>query len=184
MKPIVIDNLFSEDELFYLYKLVTSTNNWSITGIPDNVSYISPKTFNASPQFMIKDNNGQVLDYTMFVYFQSIVFRLKKILQEKKIGLNSIIQRTWINATYNGSKNHWLHRDADNPNLQSVLFFLTPVWKTAWKGSFYVEGEEYKMLPGRVIVFDSKEFHTGEEPESETFNWLRLTANIILSNEK
>ena len=184
MKPIVIDNLFSEDELFYLYKLVTSTNNWSITAITENVSYISPKTFNASPQFIIKDNNGQVLDYTMFVYFQSIVFRLKKILQEKKIGLNSIIERAWINATYNGSKTHWLHRDADDPNLQSVLFFLTPVWKTAWKGSFYVEGEEYKMLPGRVIVFDSKEFHTGEEPESETFNWLRLTANIILSNEK
>lgn len=184
MKPIVIDNLFSEDELFYLYKLVTSTNNWSITGVPDNVSYISPKNFNACPQFTIKDNNGQVLDYAMFVYFQSIVFRLKKILQEKKIGLNSIIKRAWINATYSGSKNHWLHKDAEDSGLQSVLFFLTPVWKTAWKGSFYVEGEEYKMLPGRVIVFDSKEFHTGEEPESETFNWLRLTANIILSNEQ
>ena len=87
MKPVVIDNLFSEDELFYLYKLVTSTNNWSITGVPDSVPYISPKTFNACPQFVIKNNKGQVSDYAMFVYFQSIIFRLKKILQEKKVGL-------------------------------------------------------------------------------------------------
>jgi len=183
MKPTVIDNLFSEDELFYLYKLVTSTNNWSVTGVPNSVSYISSKTFNPSPQLMIKDNNGQVLDYTMFVYFQSIIFRLKKILGEKKVGLNPIIERAWINATYNGSKSHWLHRDASNPNLQSVLFFLTPVWKTAWKGSFFVDGQEFKFQPGRVVIFDSKEFHTGEEPESETFNWLRLTANIVLSDE-
>ena len=126
MKPIAIDNLFSEEELFYLYKLVTSTNNWSISGVPNGVPYISPKTFNASPQFTIKDNNGQVLDYAMFVYFQSIIFRLKKILKEKKVGLNPIIERAWINATYNGSKNQWLHRDATNSNLQSVLFFLTP----------------------------------------------------------
>ena len=84
MKPIAIDNLFSEEELFYLYKLVTSTNNWSISGVPNGVPYISPKTFNASPQFTIKDNNGQVLDYAMFVYFQSIIFRLKKILNKKK----------------------------------------------------------------------------------------------------
>lgn len=183
MKPVVIDNLFSEDELFYLYKLVTSTNNWAITGVSENVSAISPKAFNASPQFIIKDTNGEVVSYSMFVYFQSIIFRLKKILQEKNIGLNPIIKRAWINATYNGSKNHQLHKDADSSSLQSVLFFLTPVWKTAWKGSFYLDGEEYKMLPGRVIVFDSKEFHTGEEPESETFNWLRLTANILLSNK-
>lgn len=184
MKPKVIDNLFSEDELFYLYKLVTSTNNWAITGISENVSAISPKAFNASPQFIIKDTSGEVINYSMFVYFQSIIFRLKKILEEKKIGLNPIIKRAWINSSYNGSKSHFPHRDADSSILQSVLFFLTPVWKTAWKGSFYLDGEEYKMLPGRVIVFDSKEFHTGEEPELETFNWLRLTANILLSNEK
>tara|TARA_R110000803_G_scaffold209060_2_gene278254 strand:- start:1089 stop:1640 length:552 start_codon:yes stop_codon:yes gene_type:complete len=183
MKPIVIDTLFSEDELFYLYKLVTSTNNWAISGITDNVSYMSHKIFNASPQLIIKDSAGQVVNYPMFLYFQSIIFRLKKILQEKNVGLNPVIKRAWINATYNGSKNHQLHIDADSSSLQSVLFFLTPVWKTAWKGSFYVDGEEHKMMPGRVIVFDSREFHTGEEPESETFNWLRLTANILLSNE-
>ena len=75
MKPIAIDDLFSEEELFYLYKLGTSPNNWSISGVPNGGPYISPKTFNASPQFTIKDNNGQVLDYAMFVYFQSIIFR-------------------------------------------------------------------------------------------------------------
>ena len=48
---------------------------------------------------------------------------------------------------------------------------------------FETDGQEFKFEPGRIIVFDSKEFHTGEEPESETFNWLRLTANIVLSHE-
>ena len=90
----------------------------------------------------------------------------------------------WFNITYNGSPNHYLHQDSEEGSFQSILLFLTPVWKTGWAGSFYVDGKEFKFKPGTAIIFDSKEFHTGEEPESETFNWLRLTANIILSNEK
>ena len=57
---------------------------------------------------------------------------------------------------------------------------MTPIWQDNWKGSFYVDCEEFKYKPGSAVIYDSKEFHTGESPEFETNNWLRLNCNIVV----
>ena len=59
--------------------------------------------------------------------------------------------------------------------------FMTPIWSPNWKGSFYVDSEEFKFKPGNAVIFDSNNFHTGESPESKTQNWLRLTLSMLVS---
>lgn len=88
----------------------------------------------------------------------------------------------WFNATYHGKKTqHWLHQDDEKDlKLKSILLFITPIWQPDWKGSFYVDGEEFKFKPGSAVIFDSKEYHQGESPASETYNWQRITCNILV----
>ena len=180
MKPIVIDNLFSEEELYYVYKDLISCCVWSMSGSPCKIDYTSTKQFNSGPSFTVMDNQSGVFSQPYFLYGQSLIFRLKKILEDKKIGLHTEMVRMWFNICYSGSHQHWLHQDKEITNHQSILLFMTPVWKTAWKGSFYIDGEEYKYKPGSAIIFDSQDFHTGEDPSEETLNWIRMTANIVV----
>jgi hypothetical protein len=185
MKPVVIDNLFSEEELFYVYKDLISNRVWNVGGSPagtGNIEYTSLKQFNTGPSFTVMDNAFEVFSQPYFLYGQSLIFRLKKILEEKNIGLHTKMTRMWFNICYSGSKQNWLHQDNETTNHQSILLFMTPVWQTAWKGSFYVGGEEYKYKPGSAIIFDSQEFHTGEAPSDATFNWIRMTANIVVTS--
>jgi hypothetical protein len=128
---------------------------------------------------VVKSSQGDVFHPALQLYGQSLIYRLKKILKDRKIGLHSKLKRMWFNISYSGANNHWLHDDGVE-NAQTILLFLTPVWKTGWRGSFYVDGEEFPFQPGSAIIFDSKEFHTGEEPISATYNWLRLTCNIVV----
>jgi len=179
MKPIKIDNLFSEEELFFIYNHVLKSNGWIINASPGKLSYSTNKNFSNCPQLIIRSNEGTIFNSSLYLYGQSLVYRLKKILENKKVGLHSRLRRMWFNVSYNGADNHWLHDDGVE-NAQTILLFLTPVWKTGWRGSFYVDGQEFSFQPGSAVIFDSKEFHTGEEPISATYNWLRLTCNIVV----
>ena len=179
MKPIKIDDLFSEEELFFLYDHVLTSPGWIITGNPGELFYPTNKNFSHCPQLLVKNNHGEIFHPALKLYGQSLVYRLKKILKDKKIGLHPKLQRMWFNISYSGAKNHWLHDDGVE-NAQTILLFLTPVWKTGWRGSFYVDSQEFSFQPGSAIIFDSKECHTGEDPISATYNWLRLTCNIIV----
>jgi len=171
MKTICLDNFFNSDELFWLYSKLIKTRGWSL---------------NASPEAFDKDLNklyGNIgilnLDYTSnwFSYFQGLVFRINKQLINTKIHSN--IERIYINATNPMSK-HWLHQDVDTDiNKISILTMFTPQWQDSWQGSFFVDNNEYKMKPGRIIIFDSNQYHTGSNP-SETCPYIRLTCNIIV----
>ena len=87
----------------------------------------------------------------------------------------------WFNSTHHGKKTqHWLHQDDSNSQSKSILLFMTPLWQPDWRGSFYVDGEEFKFKPGSAVVFDSKEYHRGESPGSEIHNWQRITCNIMV----
>ena len=48
--------------------------------------------------------------------------------------------------------------------------------------TFYIDGEEFKYRPGSAVIYNSTKFHTGEPPEFETNNWIRLNCNIIVGN--
>jgi hypothetical protein len=74
-----------------------------------------------------------------------------------------------------------MHRDdQENSKLKSILLFMTPVWQPDWRGSFYVDGEEFKYKPGSAVIFNSNEYHKGESPISETYNWQRMCCNMVV----
>ena len=178
MKPIVVDNIFSEQELYFLYKQVISSPVWSITGASYKPNYPSKNIFLGAPHFVVKGDDENISNYPMYLYGQSIVYRIAKILKNKKIGMGTNLERMWFNITYSDSSSHHLHQDDDRSNTQSILLFLTPVWNANWAGSFYIAGEQFKFKPGNAIVFDSRDYHMGESPTDDTFNWHRLTCNI------
>ena len=182
MKPVLLDNILSEKELFFIYKIITQTSSWSVGGKSDEIEYPSNKQFSGAPLFRIK-NKDDILNYPMYLYVQSLVFRMAEMLNKKNIGIHTNIKRSWFNLTYDSSPNQWLHQDTpDNTTLQTALVFMTPVWQGAWRGSLHVDGEEFKFKPGSAVIFNSNEFHTGETPESQTQNWQRLTLNILLGS--
>jgi hypothetical protein len=179
MKPILLDNIFSEKELFFIYKEIINASSWSVGGKSEEIEYPSNKQFSGAPLFRIKFNDD-ILNYPMYLYVQSLVFRMAEMLNKKNIGLHTHIKRSWFNLTYEGSPNHWLHQDTQDNETQTAILFMTPVWQDVWRGSFHVDGEEFKFKPGSAVIFNSNEFHTGETPESQTQNWQRLTLNILL----
>jgi len=170
MKIICLDNVFDMDELFWLYENLLKSRGWNIRGIPDSNSRDINKLYGNIGTFNIDSNSN------WFSYFQGLIFRINKELINTKIHKN--IERIYINATSPCSK-HWFHQDEFSDNLISILTMFSPQWQDSWLGSFFVDGEEYKMKPGRIIIFDSKEFHTGSNP-SQDCPYIRLTCNIIV----
>jgi hypothetical protein len=171
MKTMCLDNFFNNDELFWLYSQLLNTCGWKLNAIPES---------NIQDLNKLYGNIGNLnIDHASnwFSYFQGLVFRINKQLINTKIHSN--IKRIYINATNPMSK-HWLHQDSTNTNTISILTLFTPQWQDSWQGSFFVDGEEYKMKPGRIIIFNSSEFHTGSNP-SQDCPYTRLTCNIIVT---
>ena len=177
MKTTILDDILSQKELFYMYNQIISTPSWRMNG-----SSGPHEGFMSSPLLMAKDTNGVVQHYPFCLWGQTVVYRIAKLLENKNIGIPTDVNRMWFNATYHGKKTqHWLHQDdKENFKLKSILLFMTPVWQPDWRGSFYVDGEEFKFKPGSAVVFDSKEYHKGESPTSEIHNWQRITCNILV----
>jgi hypothetical protein len=174
MKTICLDNFFDIHELFWLYNSLLNTQGWKINAVPE---------VNSNNPNKLYGNIGNLnLDHTSnwFTYFQGVIFRINKELAFKKnTKIFSNIERVYINATNPMSK-HWLHQDSrPTEKKMSILTMFTPQWQDSWQGSFFVDGEEYKMKPGRIIIFDSDEFHTGSNP-SEDCPYVRLTCNIVV----
>ncbi len=173
MKTICLDNIFNIDELFWLYSSLLNTQGWKINAVPEDNSNNLNKLYG---------NIGNLnIDHTSswFTYFQGIIFRINQgLLVEKNTKIYSNIERIYINATNPMSK-HWLHQDKLIQNKISILTMFSPQWQDSWQGSFFVDGEEYKMKPGRIIIFNSSEFHTGSNP-SQDCPYIRLTCNIVV----
>jgi len=177
MKTVVLNNVLSEKELFYMYNQVINSQSWSMTGESSK-----DKGFMMSPLLMAQEYKGSITHYPFCLWGQTLVYRIAKLLDDKNIGIPTTIERMWFNITYNGKKTqHWLHRDDEqNLKLKSIVLFMTPIWQPDWKGSFYVDGEEFNYKPGSAVIFDSNEYHKGESPASETYNWQRISCNIIV----
>lgn len=177
MKTIVLDNVLSQKELFYMYGEIISTPSW-------NVSAESTKENGLirGPMLLVKTmNNEKPVNFPLFLWGQTLVFRIAELLEKKNIGIPTKLNRMWFNSTSHGKKTqHWLHADDDDTTSKSILLFMTPIWQPEWRGSLHVDGEEFKFKPGSAVIFDSKEYHRGESPESETHNWQRLTCNILV----
>ncbi len=177
MKTILLDNVISNKELFFMYNVVMSSPGWRLNGTSS-----TEEGHNYAPNLMVKDRDGPAEQFAYYYWGQSVIYRIYELLKTKNIGIPTILDRMWFNCTYSGKKTqHWLHNDIEGPkeNIVSMLIFMTPIWQPDWKGSFYVDGEEFKFRPGSAVIFDSSEYHQGEAPESETHNWQRITCNIL-----
>jgi len=173
MKTICLDNFFDIHELFWLYNSLLKTNGWKFS--------VKPNFFAVNPNEWYGNLGNLNIEHTSnwFSYFQGLVFRINQELTAKKnTRIHSNIERIYINATNPISK-HWLHQDPPGDKF-SILTLFTPQWQDSWQGSFFVDGEEYKMKPGRIIIFNSSEFHTGSNP-SQDCPYVRLTCNIVVT---
>jgi hypothetical protein len=159
MKTILLDDILSEKELYFVYNQIIGASTWSVSTTSDYVEYPSNKRFAGGAKFLVKHGDGTILNYPLYFWGQTLVHRMAKILEQKNIGIHTKLKRMWFLSTTTGSPLHYLHPDRED-NTHSILFFITPVWKTGWRGSFYVDGEEFKFKPGSAVVFDSKEYHT------------------------
>ena len=179
MKTILLENVIPEKELFFLYTELIKSSVWCVNAKSTDVEYQSNKNFLHGPQLVVKLPD-QILNYGLYMLGQTIIYRIEHILKDKNIGIHTKMFRMWFNITYSGEETqHWLHTDITEKNRQTIVLFMTPVWKNDWNGNFYVDGEKFLFKPGSAVIFDSKEFHTGESPSSKTFNWQRLTCNIV-----
>jgi len=177
MKTIVLDNVLSQKELFFVYREILKSNGWSV-----NATSTPGFTHLNAPVLAVK-HDGIVCNNSLYFYGQTIIYRIIEMLKNKHTSIPTHLNRMWFNITYNGKKTqHELHQDSKNDHT-SILIFITPIWQDNWKGSFYVDGEEFKYKPGSAVIYSSGKFHTGESPEFETNNWLRLTCNILVENE-
>lgn len=175
MKTTTLDNIISQKELFFMYGELVNCQNWSLKGYStDHIGFMH------SPLLMVKQCDESIQHYPFYLWGQTIIYRIEKLLENKNIGMPTKLKRMWFNSTYHGKKTqHWFHQD-DEKDSKSILLFMTPVWQPDWKGSFYVDGEEFKFKPGSAVIFDSKEYHKGESPASEIYNWQRITCNILV----
>ena len=164
-----------------MYKEVCHNRTWNLIG-----KSTDSEDFMSSPLLQVKDYDNSIIHYPLYLWGQTLVFRIAKLLEDKNIGLPTYLNRMWFNATYHGKKTqHWLHQDdrAGDSKNKSILLFMTPIWQPDWRGSFFIDGEEIKFKPGSAVIFDSKEFHKGESPTSEKYNWQRITCNMMVSPE-
>ena len=181
MKTILLENILSENELSFIYNEIIHTTSWSVTGKPADINYQSNKNFLGGPQLIVKGRDQNIYNYALYMLGKTFIYRIENMLKDKNIGIHTKMIRMWFNITYYGKETqHWLHTDHDETDKQSIVIFMTPFWKNDWNGSFYVDGEKFPFKPGSAVIFDSKEYHTGESPTSETSNWHRLTCNIVL----
>lgn len=182
MKTLILEDTLSEKELFFIYRQILDSPNWQISGSSEQLNYPTNKQFLIAPQLVVLDYKGDICNYPLYLYGQTLVYRIIEKLKSKHTAINSKLIRMWFNITYNGKETqHSFHQDDLSIEKQTIVMFMTPIWAPDWKGSFYTDGEKFKFKPGNAIIFDSNKFHTGESPESETHNWLRLTLNMVVS---
>lgn len=176
MKTIILHNVISENELHFMYSHIINNTGWKISG-----EATRQKGFIYGPKLIVKEMDQNPEHYPFFIWGQTVVHRIEKLLQDKHIGIPTSLERMNFNATNHGKKiEHWLHADTDESKYKAILLFLTPIWQPDWRGSFYVDGEEFNFKPGSAVIYDANEYHQGESPISETYNWQRLTCNILV----
>ena len=181
MKTKVLENVITSDELFFMYNQIVSTPMWNITGLSSvHEEEAWTKIYNPAPGLKVKTDEDGIKHYPLYLWGKTVVYRMKEKLTKENIGLNTDIFRMWFNITYSDNDHHWLHKDFNNSTLTSVVLFLTPIWNPDWKGSFYVDGEEFNFKPGSAVIFDSNQFHMGTSPVKNTHGWMRLSCNIVL----
>mgnify|MGYP003155304469 CR=1 FL=1 len=179
MRPILLKNLLTSKEVFWLYRKLVGLPLWNLTGKP-YFDQKDPERLDATIANLTIIKNTQPVGFNggLDIYGESIPHRINERLKEYKLEIPTAVDRFWINATFSQSHSHWPHHDDADPAAFSIVLFLAPVWNEQWLGSFFCDGEEFKFSPGGAVVFQSTNIHTGDNPSLKC-PYLRLTGNIV-----
>ena len=69
MKTVVLDNIFSEKELFFLYNELINSSSWNVHGSALNFEHPTNKNFGSGPMLSVKYEDEPVLNYPLYLFF-------------------------------------------------------------------------------------------------------------------
>jgi hypothetical protein len=166
-----ISNFVSKEELLEIWKVLTSKNNWGMTGDHKIWRY---RILNHCPNLILyveSDKNTWLSQ--QHDAMQSLDPIWKKIFDRVQdlAGPNFLVQRYAINGQSQGQGVN-IHQDViSNPEEHSTfLIYLNPEWLPEFGGytEFYDSNNSiiYRELPepGKLIEYDSKIKHAGTVP--------------------
>jgi hypothetical protein len=125
MKPVLLENVISEKELYFIYNEIIGSNGWNVSGITHPVDYPSNKNFLKGPVLLVKNENEPILNYAFYLYGQSLIYKIMNFLSDRKIGMYSKLERIVNDARsktpklYEGSRIREL--DACGLSLEPML---------------------------------------------------------------
>lgn len=156
MKPKIINNVLTKEDIFQVYENLIADNIWVL-------NRNSQSTLGGSFPGCTLINEGQpVYNNPYWIgYFNCLFDRLNQKLNEQhNFNLLRNIYRIALNSQNN---NHYTEFHIDAKNKYSIVGFLTPQWAEDWGGELNVEGEIIKYKPGDFILFDSNQSHKSQE---------------------
>jgi hypothetical protein len=163
----VIDNVFDEKTIDFLYGYYRDQSPWHFTGEGiDNSNW--RKFYKDLSQDSKKDN---ILFYKAEEIFNSKLPHLKK---------THTLDRPYVSGYVYGT-HHDMHIDGD---CYTIMFYLNKVWAIPYAGeTIFTNHEQTEILssvipkPGRVVVFDGQIPHCAREV-SRTCVELRMVATF------
>lgn len=145
----ILDNTLSNSSLNYLYNLSLDYNVWALNRRSNGAEH--EKKFpgvNYSDNYICRIDNS-VFGYNILLY-QTILSKFKSnVLEEQPIPL-----RIHQGAKYIKNVGE-PHRDSENIDDTTILFFNNPIWEKEWGGGIVIEGSLVDYVPGRAVIFPS-----------------------------
>ncbi len=172
MKPKIINNVLTKEDIFQVYENLIADNIWVL-------NRNSQSTLGGSFPGCTLINEGQpVYNNPYWIgYFNCLFDRLNQKLNEQhNFNLLRNIYRIALNSQNN---NHYTEFHIDAKNKYSIVGFLTPQWAEDWGGELNVEGEIIKYKPGDFILFDSNQSHKSQEIKKQLPYW-RVSINYVI----
>ena len=116
-----------------MYNQIINNPSWRLNG-----EATSQRGFLTGPTFPVKVNDN-IEHYPFFVWGQTIVYRIAKLLESKHIGIPTDLDRMWFNATYSGKKTqHWLHADDKQKFYNKINFIIYDTGMAARLARFFL----------------------------------------------
>ena len=99
MKTVLLNDILSDEELFFLYNEVTRTSCWSVCTTSDVRKYASNTNFSGGAMLCAMNSDEEIINYPLYLYGQTLVYRIAKLLEKKNIGVHTKLKRMWFVST-------------------------------------------------------------------------------------
>tara|TARA_R100001509_G_scaffold17162_2_gene8620 strand:+ start:937 stop:1491 length:555 start_codon:yes stop_codon:yes gene_type:complete len=168
---IVLDDILDPMSLNYLYQENLNTPFWTL----NRRSYLEQKFFGGMvlcDEYQIL-HNSVIFGYNLAVYHKILnYYNCDEFIKEKPYP-----KRIHIGAKYKGNIGE-SHRDSNNIDDTTILFFNNPIWKKEWGGGIMIEDTHIDYVPGRAVIFPSV-FNHHVSPIEKDDCPIRLATNFI-----